>query len=292
LKKTLSPAEIPDYVPGENWLACELAAQPGLAVRGYTYAPSDIRTPGLTDALIVIYLAGSARMTRRVAGATEHKTVAPGQISLMARRNDVSWSWDEPIRVLHLYLAPALLEGVARHVFPGQPHDIELRNELELADPVLHRIGCELADGSALDGPGADLYAQALTQQICIHVLRRYVERPRPDVSWRGSLSVQQTRRILELLDGASAAQMSLAKLAAEIGVSEGHFIRLFKARFGVAPHQYVVKRRLEHGKELLSSDMNLAQVAAASGFSDQSHFTRVFKREFHMTPSAWRRGR
>jgi AraC family transcriptional regulator len=285
-------AEVPQYVPGDNWLACELAAGSGLAVRGYTYAPSDIASPGLTDALIVIYLDGSPRMTRRLAGRSETKTLSPGQISLMSRRHEVAWSWDEPIRVLHLYLSPVLLEVVSGQVFPGDPHDVELRNELEIADPVLHRIGSELAEGSALDGPGADLYAQALAQQICIHVLRRYVERPRAAATWRGGLSRAQSRRIVERLEDGPADAISLAALAAEAGVSEGPFIRLFKNRFGLTPHQYVVKRRLAKSKELLASDRNLAEVAALCGFSDQSHFTRLFKREYATTPSAWRRDR
>jgi AraC family transcriptional regulator len=263
-----------------------------LAVRGYSYAASDIATPGLTDALIVIYLDGSAQMTRCVGGATEHKTVSPGRISLMARGNGVTWSWDGPIRVLHLYLSSTLLDGVCARVFPGEEADLELRNELELTDPILHRIACEISEGSALEGPGAELYMQALTQQICIHVLRRYVDRPRADAAWRGGLTGKQARRIADLLDGAATEDVSLATLAAEIGVSEGHFLRLFKARFGIAPHQYVVKARLRKSKELLASELSLAEIAALTGFCDQSHFTRQFKREFALTPSAWRRTR
>ncbi len=289
----MSVGEIPQYVPGENWLACELASEGGLAVRGYSYAASDIASPGLADGLIVIYLDGSARMTRRVGGATEHKTVSPGRISLMARGNEVTWSWDTPIRVLHLYLSSTLLDQVCARVFPGEAADLELRNELELTDPVLHRIACEISEGTASDGPGSDLYMQALTQQICIHVLRRYVERPRADAAWRGGLSGKQARRIANLLeDDAATGEVSLAALAAEIGVSEGHFMRLFKARFGIAPHQYVVKARLRRSRELLASELSLAEIAALTGFCDQSHFTRQFKREFAVTPSAWRRTR
>jgi AraC family transcriptional regulator len=75
--------------------------------------------------------------------------------------------------------------------------------------------------------------------------------------------------------------------MAAVTGRSIYHFARQFRAATGLAPHQYVIMRRVERAKELLqtAADLSLAQVAADVGFSDQSQFSHHFKRLVGVTP-------
>jgi AraC family transcriptional regulator len=65
----------------------------------------------------------------------------------------------------------------------------------------------------------------------------------------------------------------------------------MFKGSTGLPPHQYVIARRVERAKVLLrgGGDLTLAQVAARSGFWDQGHFTRHFKRLVGVTPKHFR---
>lgn len=65
---------------------------------------------------------------------------------------------------------------------------------------------------------------------------------------------------------------------------------RQFRIVFGTSPHRYLVMRRLERAKTELHLGASLADAAFASGFADQSHLTRHFKRTFGMTPGHWRR--
>lgn len=68
--------------------------------------------------------------------------------------------------------------------------------------------------------------------------------------------------------------------------MSPYHFARTFKHVTGVAPHQYVLKVRLERAKSLLlRGNLSIAEVAHKVGFFDQSHFTRYFKRLVGVTP-------
>ena len=80
---------------------------------------------------------------------------------------------------------------------------------------------------------------------------------------------------------------MCLDHLAALAHMSPYHFARLFKKSTGLPPHQYVIARRVERAKELLRDrdPLPLAEVAAETGFSSQSHFTRHFKRFVGVTP-------
>ena len=63
---------------------------------------------------------------------------------------------------------------------------------------------------------------------------------------------------------------------------------RQFRRLLGTSPHRYLVLRRLDRAKALLSQGGSLAGVAADAGFADQAHFTRHFKRAFGMTPGRW----
>lgn len=65
---------------------------------------------------------------------------------------------------------------------------------------------------------------------------------------------------------------------------------RQFKKAYGTSPHRYLIMRRLEGAKRLLVTGASLADAAAASGFADQSHMNRHFKRAFGMTPGHWQR--
>ena len=79
--------------------------------------------------------------------------------------------------------------------------------------------------------------------------------------------------------------------MAAVVGLNAYHFARQFKAATGLPPHQYVILRRVERARQLLQAgtDLSLAEVAAGAGFSDQSQFSRHFKRLLGVTPGQFR---
>ena len=93
--------------------------------------------------------------------------------------------------------------------------------------------------------------------------------------------------RILELLHADFAHDLSIAEVAAEARVHPVHLARTFRRLLNQTPGEYVQRLRVRYACEQLSQpDCDIAEVAAASGFSDQSHLTRVFKRFSHTTPA------
>jgi AraC family transcriptional regulator len=91
---------------------------------------------------------------------------------------------------------------------------------------------------------------------------------------------------VLDYLNDNLAGSVALADLAAVARVSVFHFARQFRGAVGASPHQYVIRLRVERAKELMRQGrLSLAQVAAAVGFADQSHFNRHFKRLAGVTP-------
>ncbi|WP_028022032.1 AraC family transcriptional regulator [Enterovibrio calviensis] len=81
---------------------------------------------------------------------------------------------------------------------------------------------------------------------------------------------------------------ISIDDIANAASLSKFHFIRLFRAQFGITPHQYVLNCRINGARKALESGMQSSDVAQAFGFSDSSHFNRRFKRVFGMTPKQY----
>ena len=93
-----------------------------------------------------------------------------------------------------------------------------------------------------------------------------------------------------EAMDAGFDRDLGLDDLATAAGTDRFRLTRAFSAAYGLSPHAYLVQRRLNRARRLLACGDAPADVAAATGFADQSHLGRWFRRAFGMTPAAYRR--
>jgi transcriptional regulator of acetoin/glycerol metabolism len=110
----------------------------------------------------------------------------------------------------------------------------------------------------------------------------------------RGGLSPAVTRRVCDYIEGHLDEKIRLDGLAALTGLSTDHFARAFHQSVGVPPHSYLLRRRLEHVEHMLrETHAPLSEIALATGFSDQSHLARHFRRWAGMSPrqARWTEG-
>jgi len=86
--------------------------------------------------------------------------------------------------------------------------------------------------------------------------------------------------------------QITLKDIAREVGYNESYIIRVFKKKFGLTPHAFIVNKKVNQAKnKLLKSDeINLAQLASEVGFYDQSHLNKTFKRVFAKSPNNYKK--
>ena len=111
-----------------------------------------------------------------------------------------------------------------------------------------------------------------------------------PDPS-RGGLSPLLRNRICDFIEEHIGEKISLGALSSMAGLSPYHFARAFQQSVGMPPHRYLLQRRVQHVEQMLrETQLPLAQIALAAGFSDQSHLTRHFRRLTGMLPSLARR--
>jgi AraC family transcriptional regulator len=144
-----------------------------------------------------------------------------------------------------------------------------------------------------LDGSGIDDQAYAETLGLLLLWELRHAADPKYSQlkPVRGGLTGHQLRRIKEFLDARISKEIGISELASLVGLSQFHFIRMFKHSVGLSPYQYVLSARISVAKEMLSKrDLSIDGVALAVGFSGASQLNRVFRKLIGVTPTAFRR--
>lgn len=135
---------------------------------------------------------------------------------------------------------------------------------------------------AALAHPGDPLAAEHWLLTLRDHVLA-HLGRPHP-----GLRDAPLARRLRALLDDRCTESFTLAAAAADLGAHPSHLVRVFSQTYGIAPHRYVVGRRVDLARRLLVDGHRPAEAATLAGFHDQAHLTRHFRRVLGTTPAVF----
>jgi AraC family transcriptional regulator len=289
----ITPDELPRWVPGESTTDSAPLGWDGVRVRDWRYKALDVPIPALRDYLIVVYNQGSTLMNRRSVGDWRNESVNPGAVSLLTHAADSHWRWNEPLSVTHLYLGPEPMAAVAADAYERPIKDVELRDILRTDDPVLCGIAAILHQEARHAGLGCRLYVDSLRSQACVHILRQYANVIFREPRGSGGLSSVQRRLLDQYVAENLDRAISLEELAGVVQLSVFHFSRKVRAAFGKPPHAYLLEKRIERARaQLARRDIPIKAVAANSGFADQSHMTRIFRKALGVTPAEYRRSR
>ncbi len=117
--------------------------------------------------------------------------------------------------------------------------------------------------------------------------IARHAEDPPVVPCFRAEHRVVRVAR--EYLESHFSDPVSLDALSAIAGMSAFHLVRVFQRELGLPPHAYLTQMRVERAKGLIARGRTLAETAVETGFVDQSHLTRHFKRILGMTPGQYR---
>lgn len=184
-----------------------------------------------------------------------------------------------------LYFDPAWLRQAAALSGDRDPGEAVFRFPQTLNDdPALARAVRAACGQMGATGDGS-MAREASLDAVAALLARRFGgSAPSPDAAPRIA------RRARAAIDAHAAEDLGLQALAELAGTDRFRLHRAFTAAYGLAPHAYLVQRRLNHARHLLSRGEAPAAAAAAAGFADQSHLGRWFRRAFGQTPAAYRR--
>jgi AraC family transcriptional regulator len=160
-------------------------------------------------------------------------------------------------------------------------------------DPVTSGLLMSAADVLAGNATLDTLFRQQLTDLLATRLLAAHTGSPTTIQPIRGGLAPKALLRALERLRSDSDADVSLAALASEAGLSRFHFCRAFKESTGLTPHAWLRQHRLEQAMNMLrDTDASIVSVAAELGYASQTAFAAAFRKLAGETPSDWRRRR
>lgn len=201
---------------------------------------------------------GGRRLTARVGDPV---VIAPGVVHT-----------GEPGRGGYAYTS-VYLDTAVLAAAPDRPIDADGRLR-----PAVERLACGLARRAT------PLEVGELVEAVC-----SAVRADAPADRAGGHLGVRRAR---EVLADRWAETVTLAELAVHAGLSRERLIRLFHDEHGLPPHAYQLNLRLQHARRLLLDGETPARVAAATGFCDQAHLSRAFRRTFAVPPGRFARPR
>jgi AraC family transcriptional regulator len=207
-------------------------------------------------------------------------------------------AWDGPMEFLLLTVEAPLLAAVALEA--ELPASARPRPAFGVRDPFLAHALPAFADAlrpraaPAHAVPAARLFAATLGRAVALHVLRGYGDPPTAGGAAGPLLLPRRVRRVADYVRahvGTPAGEdLSLARLAAEAGVSPSHLAHAFRRSTGESVHAFVARTRLDEAARLLrETRWPVGRVALALGYASPSHFAHAFRRHTGRTPRAHR---
>lgn len=118
--------------------------------------------------------------------------------------------------------------------------------------------------------------------------LRAFLSSPAAALPAGHLLADRAVRRIRFLLDDAIGEPVRIRTIASAVNLHQRYVISLFSRALGIPPHQYLIARRVERARILIGTGRSLSGVAVDTGFTDQSHFTRMFRSTYGCTPRVY----
>lgn len=196
------------------------------------------------------------------------------------------YGYDEAEFIM-LALEPRFVHQIANE---SGMFDSELVRHVGIRDPQIEYIAFALKSELDAGCPSGRFYGDGLAVALAARLLRRYSAHVTTSHSCNALLSGYKLRLVTDYIEGNLTKDLTLAEIADVAHMSPHYFSRAFRNSTGIPPHRYVIDRRIEKAKTLLSEKhLPLVEVGLTVGFQNQSHFTTLFHKRTGVTPKVYR---
>ena len=266
----------------------------GITVRDIVHYPDpgrawhDISSHETTVAIVLGQVGGYCesrlnlnRPTPRSRFDVGHATFVPADMTVWAYTDGL-----RSVRELRMSFAPKVPESILGDDLDSAKTDTPV---LLLYDDKVARCAELLAEECQEPSSGGRLYGESLTTALTATLFTRR----NAQIQRGNGLAPWQLRRVMEYLEAHMTQDISLEEMAKLVGLSQSQFARSFKISTGMPPYKWSLDARIKRAQELLSvGKESIAFIALQTGFADQSHFTKTFRRATGATPKDWQRSR
>jgi AraC family transcriptional regulator len=190
---------------------------------------------------------------------------------------------EQTFELFVIELSPGIFTRVLQE---DAPPAVELRDQTAVRDAQIFSLGAALQMEISAGCPSGRLYAELLGASLTAYLARHYCVWPAKVRELRGAMPPHRLRQAIEHIEANLTADLRLEEMADNVQMSPYTFGRLFTQSTGLTPHQYLLRARIREAKRLLrAGKSSIADISLQLGFSDQSHFTRVFHKITGVTP-------
>ncbi|HEV7780319.1 MAG TPA: AraC family transcriptional regulator [Chitinophagaceae bacterium] len=244
--------------------------------------------------------------TERYIAGGKHFQVSDGQYLLLNKKQiyECNFQSEKQVNGFCITLDEQMLSGVYNVL--SRPEGMLLDNAMEQFSPFpgLHEL--VYTRGNALGSFIHRLYGQILAgagpvtsgeifYQISVALLKEQVEvagKMSKIKAIKGSTKKELYARLeiaRELLEECNGTTLKIDTVAREAALSEYHFFRSFKMVYGISPHQFYLRKKIQRAAALIAKgEHSLTEIAYLTGFPDIQSFSRAFRRHMFMSPSNW----
>ena len=213
----------------------------------------------------------------------------PGDVCLFDLNENPQLEVHDPFDMVRFYISQSALDSLAYERGHRRPAGLRLP-DFWAKDAVMHGMATSVAASMQRPNEVQAMFVEHIALAFHAHAVHAYGGISQSDHR-HGGLTPARMRRASDIMQSELEVNHSISRLANECGLSSRHFARAFKETTGLAPHRWIMRRRVKRSRELMAqTEMELAEIALACGFVDQSHFSRVFTQIEKQSPARWRR--
>jgi AraC family transcriptional regulator len=281
----IPPVDIETYVPLSITVVRRSSGWPGLFMQERRGGSGEVNYAGGIRQHILYFFWKPLMQEIITPSGTRSLRYAAGESRFTPAGIPVAFRWTGDVHLLLVGFEPWFFERVAAEL--GAPAGLPVTTN-HATMPARHPVaGLVRALASELDGaPGSGLSAEGLGRAIAVRLLREFRHLPAARPS--NAAPPAAVLRAVALMRRRLVEPLTIGEIAQAAGLSPFHFARQFKVATGHPPHEYLVRLRVDRAQDLLrrhGGKWTMAAIAQESGFSDQSHLSRHFKRVLGVTP-------
>ena len=254
----------------------------------YCHPPYELPSCYSSLHVIKIFLR-DCEIVRALGNNKRHEIVRKGDIVVIPANTCHRASWTQEIEFLLMAIKPEFITKVAQNI--ALTESVRIVPNFACLDELLYGVGLALLK-ECQNYSTHSIYTQFLLQTVTTHLIRQYSNLVEITT---GTVAKQPTEhrldRALKYINSNLHRHLSLCEIAREINVSKHYFCHLFAMHFGISPHRYILRKRVDKAKLLIRQhpEIKMVDVALDCGFSSQSHFNKQFRNLTGTIPSVYR---
>ena len=287
----LGAASAPGRVP-EPLLSSRSRQWNGLLVELYRVGDVEMVKED-SEHVVTVFLGNAVNLLQSRYGRVSRRTMHAGDIIVTPAGEPKSLQHREVAELVKLRLAPSFVAKISDDVVAGNSGQIELLDNFGTRDVHIEDLARRLVGEIEADAIASRLYAESLAIELVVHLLRHYST---PGKVVNGSSTMlprYKLQRVTDYINDNLREDLTLSRMSATLTMSPYHFAHAFRQTTGLAPHRYVLLRRVERAKRLLrETDLAITEIAHQVGYSNPSNFSVVFHRLTGHTPRGFRNAR